>query len=136
MSKVLSILVFLASVFFMSGCGNGMQEKDADGFPVAQVLKADSIAIDEILMVEGKTLLRDYAVIYSPKTSKVLFRMILPMRICRRRMVARTTYGFLNRAAIGSSDMICRMLPPVRWPASPHRPAIGYLAGQYAAIRC
>ena len=78
MSKVLSILVFLASVFFMSGCGNGMQEKDADGFPIAQVLEADSIAIDEILMVEGKTLLKDYAVIYSPKTSKVLFRYRLP----------------------------------------------------------
>lgn len=62
-----------ASVFFgaaLAGllavsCG-GDAKKDAEGFPPAETLVADSIAIEQVLSVSGWNLYGDYAVIFSP----------------------------------------------------------------------
>lgn len=74
-----------ASVFFgaaLAGllavsCG-GDAKKDAEGFPPAKTLVADSIAIEQVLSVSGWNLYGDYAVIFSPQTEKALFRYRLP----------------------------------------------------------
>ena len=60
-------------------CGGASQgARDAEGFPPARELAADSVAIDEILQVRDIVLCGDYAAIYTPKTSKVLFRYRVP----------------------------------------------------------
>lgn len=74
-----------ASVFFgavLAGllavsCGD-RGGKDAEGFPPAETLVADSVAIEQVLSVSGWNLYGDYAVIFSPQTEKVLFRYRLP----------------------------------------------------------
>lgn len=78
MRKIVSILTAFTAVLALGACGGGSQAKDAEGFPAAELLAADSIAIDEILEVNNIVLCRDYAAIYSPKTSKVLFMYRLP----------------------------------------------------------
>ena len=78
MKRISFAVTALVILLALGACGGAAQEKDAEGFPLAETLVADSIAIDEILEVNGMALCRDYAAIYSPKTSKVLFRYRLP----------------------------------------------------------
>lgn len=77
--RFLPIIVVLLHVGMLCACGGVLQgTRDAEGFPSARELTADSVAIDEILQVNDMVLCGDYAVIYSPKTSKVLWRYRLP----------------------------------------------------------
>lgn len=78
MKRILSAITVSVVVISLVACGGASKAKDAEGFPEAESLAADSIAIDEILEVNGMALCKDYAAIYSPKTSKVLFRYRLP----------------------------------------------------------
>ena len=67
----------VAAALAVGACG-GSGEKDAEGFPPAETLVADSVAIEQVLSVSGWNLYGDYAVIFSPQTEKVLFRYRLP----------------------------------------------------------
>ena len=67
----------VAAALAVGACG-GSGEKDAEGFPPAKPLTADSVAIEQILTVRDMVLCGGYVVIHSPKTSKVIFRYRLP----------------------------------------------------------
>ena len=62
----------------LCACGTGSRTLDAEGFPQAETLVADSVVIDEVLQPQSFTVSADYAVLFSPKTSKVLWRYRLP----------------------------------------------------------
>ena len=59
-------------------CGGGAQQTDAEGFPPARELTADSIAINEVLQPQSFTVSAGHAVLFSPQSSKVLWRYRLP----------------------------------------------------------
>ena len=60
-------------------CGDASQQaRDAEGFPPARELTADSIVINEVLQPQWGGVYGDYAVLISPKTSKVVWRYRLP----------------------------------------------------------
>ena len=67
----------VAAALAVGACG-GSGEKDAEGFPPAKALAADSVAIEQILSVQNMILREDYAAIYSPRSGKVIFRYRLP----------------------------------------------------------
>lgn len=67
----------VAAALAVGACG-GSGEKDAEGFPPAKALAADSVAIEQILSVQNMILREDYAAIYSPRSGKVIFRYGLP----------------------------------------------------------
>lgn len=78
MKRISLAVAALVILLALGACGGAAQKKDAEGFPEGELLAADSTAIDEILEVNRIMLCKDYAAIYSPKTSKVLFRYRLP----------------------------------------------------------
>ena len=76
-----AFLLFCTVMFglWVASCGDASQQAlDAEGFPPAQELTADSIAIDEVLQPQWGGVYGDYAVLISPKTSKVVWRYRLP----------------------------------------------------------
>lgn len=114
----LSVCVILLTGFAIYSCGNSSQEKDAEGFPAAASLAADSIAIDEILEVNGIALCKDYAAIYSPKTSKVLFRYRLPeWEFADSSLVAGEGPDDLTQAYLFASNRLGNVL----WLSEPNR---------------
>ena len=77
MKKTWFLFLAIAVAAVAGSCGGG-GPKDAEGFPPAETLTADSVAIGEVLDVRSMALCGEYAVIHSPKTSKVIFRYRLP----------------------------------------------------------
>ncbi len=67
----------MAALLAVGACGGGAK-KDAEGFPPAKTLVADSIAIEEVLQPSWGGIYGDYAVLVSRMTSKVVFRYRLP----------------------------------------------------------
>lgn len=79
MKKTLWSFCAAVSALLAVGCGEKAQDvRDAEGFPPAQELTADSIAIDQVLQPQWGGVYGDYAVLISPKTSKVVWRYRLP----------------------------------------------------------
>ena len=66
----------MAALLAVGACGGA--KKDAEGFPPAKTLVADSIAIEEVLQPSLGGIYGDYAVLVSRMTSKVVFRYRLP----------------------------------------------------------
>ena len=67
----------MAALLAVGACGGGAK-KDAEGFPPAKTLVADSIAIEEVLQPSLGGIYGDYAVLVSRMTSKMVFRYRLP----------------------------------------------------------
>ncbi len=78
MKRISLVVTAFVILLALGACGDAAREKDAEGFALAETLTADSVAIDEILEINRLMLYKDYAAIYSPKTTKVLFRYRLP----------------------------------------------------------
>ena len=64
-----------AAALLGGACGGA---RDEEGFPPAETLVADSIAVDQVLSVDQWGVYGPYAVITSPKTEKMIFRYRLP----------------------------------------------------------
>lgn len=60
-----------------AACG-GAGQRDGEGFPQAEPLAADSVAIAEVLQPQSFIVSGEHAVLFSPQTSKVLWRYRLP----------------------------------------------------------
>ena len=60
-----------------ASCG-GAGQRDGEGFPQAELLAADSVAIAEVLQPQSFIVSGEHAVLFSPQTSKVLWRYRLP----------------------------------------------------------
>lgn len=71
------VVIAFVAAFALGACG-GASQKDAEGFPPAETLAADSIAVNEVLQPRWGGLYGDYAVLISPQTSKVVYRYKLP----------------------------------------------------------
>lgn len=72
------VLIIAVAVSGMAvSCSSGGSGA-AGGFPAGEELRADSIAINEIIQPNNISLKGDYAVVSSPKNEKVLFRYTLP----------------------------------------------------------
>lgn len=72
-----NITTSLAALALLCACSSP-KAADADGFVEVENISADSIAINEILNPEQYTLTKDYALIASPKSNKVMYRYSLP----------------------------------------------------------
>ena len=71
-------LVGLVAIIMVACGGKNDAVRDAEGFPPACELTADSISIGEVLQPQWSGVYGDYAVLISPKTSKVVWRYRLP----------------------------------------------------------
>ena len=78
-SKISAAILVSGIMFIATSCSSGFSGiKDAEGFPPEVALVADSVVIDEVLQPQSVGLCGGYSVVYSPKTSKVVFRYRLP----------------------------------------------------------
>lgn len=75
--KISFLGIALLTAFVVGACGNASGKK-AESLPTIETLVADSIVINEVLQPQNIGLYGDYAVLISPKTSKVVFRYKLP----------------------------------------------------------
>lgn len=73
-----TLFLFAVASALVAGSCVGGGPKDAEGFPPAETLTADSVAIGEVLQPRWGGLYGDYAVLISPQTSKMVFRYRLP----------------------------------------------------------
>ena len=71
------VVIAFVTAFALGACG-GASQKDAEGFPPAETLAADRIAINEVLQPSWCGVYGDYMVLVSPQTSKLIFRYKLP----------------------------------------------------------
>ncbi|MDD4820792.1 MAG: hypothetical protein PHD21_08170 [Flavobacteriales bacterium] len=74
MKRLFLFIIVFETIFFAS-CS--LEKKD-EYFPSSEMLSADSIAINEMLNPTSVELTEFYAVVCSPKTSKVIYRYSIP----------------------------------------------------------